>query len=222
MPRGPWRTFDCLEEFVTDLALERFEPVLGSSEDLYLSWKRGWNHEKKATLKRYPPGLKERVVRMVRELHQQDPGDKAVISRVARQFGFGDESLRSWVERSEIDAVVRAGLRTTEQEAAIFAGAESTAGKGSSRLHRHLSGQDTGGGRWRVEPISAAQVRPFPLLRRQVPSIVGPGRSVTPDWVSSCRAVEAQLLGLRRRKPTKAARRAGHDVGRDQVAHLMH
>jgi transposase len=40
--------------------------------------------DKKATSKRYPPELKERAVRMVQEIRQQDPGDRAVISRVAR------------------------------------------------------------------------------------------------------------------------------------------
>jgi transposase len=71
--------------------------------------------EKKATSKRYPPELKERAVRMVKDLRQQDPGDKAVISRVARQLGVGDESLRVWVKQSEIDAGARAGLSTDEQ-----------------------------------------------------------------------------------------------------------
>jgi transposase-like protein len=53
---------------------------------------------------------------MVRELRQQDPGDRAVISRVARQLGVGDESLRSWVKQSEIDSGQRAGLTTDEQQ----------------------------------------------------------------------------------------------------------
>ena len=72
--------------------------------------------DKKATSKRYPPELKERAVRMVQEIRQQDPGDKAVISRVARQLGVGDESLRSWVKQSEINAGARAGLTTAEQQ----------------------------------------------------------------------------------------------------------
>jgi transposase len=71
--------------------------------------------EKKATSKRYPPELKERAVRMVKDLRQRDPGDKAVISRVACQLGVDDESLRAWVKQSEIDSGQRAGLSTEEQ-----------------------------------------------------------------------------------------------------------
>jgi transposase-like protein len=53
---------------------------------------------------------------MVKDLRQQDPGDRTVISRVARQLGIGDESLRAWVKQSDIDAGQRAGLSTTEQQ----------------------------------------------------------------------------------------------------------
>ena len=52
---------------------------------------------KNPSTKRYPPELKERAVRMVLDLQRQDPGDKTVISRVARQLGVGLESLRTWV-----------------------------------------------------------------------------------------------------------------------------
>ena len=40
--------------------------------------------ENKPTTKRCPPELKERAVRMVLDLREQDPHDKRVISRVAR------------------------------------------------------------------------------------------------------------------------------------------
>jgi transposase-like protein len=40
--------------------------------------------EKKPSQKRYPPEIKERAVRMVKELRHQDPNDTGVLSRVAR------------------------------------------------------------------------------------------------------------------------------------------
>ena len=70
---------------------------------------------KKSRSKRYPAELRERAVRMVRELRQQDPADRTVVSRVARQLGVGDESLRSWVKQAEIDAGQRAGLTSDDQ-----------------------------------------------------------------------------------------------------------
>jgi len=71
--------------------------------------------EKRRTSKRYPPELRERAVKMVQELRAQDPRDKTVISRVARQLGVGDESLRSWAKRAEVDDGKRLGLTTDEQ-----------------------------------------------------------------------------------------------------------
>jgi transposase len=71
--------------------------------------------EQKPTTKRYPLELKDRAVRMVVDLREQDPHDKTVISRVARQLGVGDESLRAWVKRADVDAGKRPGMASEEQ-----------------------------------------------------------------------------------------------------------
>ncbi len=64
---------------------------------------------------RYPSELKERAVRMVRDLQQTDPEDKTVISRVARQLGVGSESLRTWVKLAEIEEGKRPGMNEAER-----------------------------------------------------------------------------------------------------------
>jgi len=71
---------------------------------------------KSPSTKRYPPEMKERAVRMVHELRQQDPFDNTVLPRVARQLGVGTESLRTWFKQSEIDGGTRPGVSSTEHE----------------------------------------------------------------------------------------------------------
>jgi len=71
---------------------------------------------KKPPSKRYPAELKERAVRMVRDLRREDPGDHGVIARVSRQLGVGTESLRLWVNQAEIDDGIRGGLSTEERK----------------------------------------------------------------------------------------------------------
>src|SRR3712207_700023 len=68
--------------------------------------------------KRYPPALRARAVRMVRETIAAEGESFGVITRVARQLGIGAESLRGWVRQAEIDGGERPGT-TTEDQARI-------------------------------------------------------------------------------------------------------
>jgi len=70
--------------------------------------------KKKAPPPPYPEELKERAVKMVRELKSADPADRGVVSRVARQLGVGPESLRQWIVRAEIEEGRRPSVSESE------------------------------------------------------------------------------------------------------------
>ena len=73
------------------------------------------NSNKHPSQRRYPPELRERAVRMVREAVAEGGESFGVITRVARQLGIGSESLRNWVKQAEIDGGQRAGVTTEER-----------------------------------------------------------------------------------------------------------
>jgi transposase len=59
-----------------------------------------------ASPRHYPEELKERAVRMVREI-----GERGAIKRVADQLDINPETLRNWgVSRTWKEAVCRSGL----------------------------------------------------------------------------------------------------------------
>ena len=66
--------------------------------------------------RRYPPEMGERAVRMVREAIAESGERVGAVTRVARQFGIGPESLRNWVKQADIDSGKRPGLTTVEQQ----------------------------------------------------------------------------------------------------------
>jgi transposase len=69
--------------------------------------------------KRYPPELRERTVRMVAEISDQDKSEWAAITEVAGLLGTGTaETVRRWVRRAQIDAGARPGT-TTEESAEL-------------------------------------------------------------------------------------------------------
>jgi transposase len=70
-----------------------------------------------ASQKRYPPELRERAVRLVREAIAEQGGQTfGVVPRVARQLGVGVESLRGWLKQAEIDGGVRPGTSTADAQ----------------------------------------------------------------------------------------------------------
>ena len=68
----------------------------------------------KPTQRRYSPELKERAVRMVRQLRAETGETIGTVKRVAEQLDVGPESLRAWVKQAEIDGGERSGVSTAE------------------------------------------------------------------------------------------------------------
>jgi transposase len=66
--------------------------------------------------KRYPQEMRERAVRMVQQSIEETGERWGVVSRVARQLGIGEQTLRNWVERADIDAGRRPGVTTEDKE----------------------------------------------------------------------------------------------------------
>ena len=68
------------------------------------------------TLRRYPPELRERAVRMVFELREQTGQRTGTVARVAEQLGINKETLRNWITQAEVDDGQRPGIPTAERQ----------------------------------------------------------------------------------------------------------
>jgi transposase-like protein len=68
----------------------------------------------KPTTRRYTPEEKASAVRMVRALRDELGTDHGTVQRVARQLGYGIESVRSWVRQADIDDGHAPGVSTSE------------------------------------------------------------------------------------------------------------
>jgi transposase len=65
---------------------------------------------------RYPPELRERAMRLVREHRAEHPSEWAAIQSVAAKLGMTPETLRLWLRRDEVDPHRRPGVTSAERE----------------------------------------------------------------------------------------------------------
>ncbi|MGQ9410908.1 IS3 family transposase [Mycolicibacterium gilvum] len=197
----------------------------------------------KPTSRRYSPEEKAAAVRMVRALRTELGTEQGTVSRVARQLGYGVESVRSWVCQADIDDGYAPGVSTAESARIKELEQENRELKRANEILKRAASFFRGGARpptqeivdfidahreeFGVEPIctvlrsAGVSMAPStyydtkaraPSARAQRDAELGP--ALVKLWEDNYRVYGA-------RKLWKAARRDGHDVGRDQVARLM-
>src|SRR6185312_16315190 len=196
----------------------------------------------KPTTRRYSPEEKAAAVRMVRALRAELGTEQGTVQRVARQLGYGVESVRMWVRQVDIDEGLAPGMSTAESARVKELEQENRELK--RQRNSEASGEFLRGGarpptqeivdfiddnreEFGVEPIctvlrsAGVSVAPStyyaaksraPSQRAQRDAVLGP--ALVQLWKDNYCVYGAHKLW-------KTARRAGHDVGRDQVARLM-
>jgi transposase len=65
---------------------------------------------------RYPPELRERAMRLVREHQGEHPSEWAAIQSVAGKLGMSSEALRKWLRQEAVDQGRRGGVASGERE----------------------------------------------------------------------------------------------------------
>ena len=68
------------------------------------------------TTRRYSPEEKAQAVRLVRQMRVERGMEHGCIQRVAKQLGYGVESVRSWVNQADIDDGEKPGISTADAE----------------------------------------------------------------------------------------------------------
>jgi transposase-like protein len=66
------------------------------------------------TSRRYSRAQKEQAVRLVRQIREETGERHGAVQRVARQLGFGVETVRKWVNQADIDAGDRPGVSSED------------------------------------------------------------------------------------------------------------
>ncbi|MCC9187097.1 IS3 family transposase [Mycolicibacterium mageritense] len=197
----------------------------------------------KPTTRRYSPEEKAAAVRMVRTLRTELGAEQGTVARVARQLGYGVESVRSWVRQADIDEGLAPGVSTAESRRVRELEQEIRELKRANEILKRAAKFLRGGARpptqeivafidaqraeFGVEPIIAvlrtAGVSMAPSTyydtKTRAPSARAQRDAVLTPVLVSLWEDNYKVYGAR--KLWKAARRAGYDVGRDQVARLM-
>ena len=65
---------------------------------------------------RYPPELRERAMRLVREHRDEHQSEWAAIESIAGKLGMTPETLRKWLRRDAVDRGQRPGTTSSEHE----------------------------------------------------------------------------------------------------------
>ncbi|WP_085989561.1 IS3 family transposase [Mycobacterium avium] len=197
----------------------------------------------KPTTRRYSAEEKAAAVRMVRTLRAELGTEQGTVQRVARQLGYGVESVRTWVRQADIDEGLAPGVTTAESKRVQELEQENRELKRANEILKRAAKFLRGGARpptqeivdfiddnreeFGVEPICT-------VLRSAGLQVALSTYYDTKARVPSARALRDAVLGpalcqlwkdnycvYGARKLWKTARREGHDVGRDQVARLM-
>jgi transposase len=71
---------------------------------------------KNPSMRRYTSAEKEQAVRLVRQLRKERGTDQGAVGRVAKQLGYGVESVRAWVKQADIDEGVSPGTTSADAE----------------------------------------------------------------------------------------------------------
>ncbi|MGB9306590.1 MAG: IS3 family transposase [Mycobacterium sp.] len=197
----------------------------------------------KPTTRRYSPEEKAAAVRMVRALRAELGTEQGTVQRVARQLGYGVESVRMWVRQADIDEGLAAGVSTAESARVKELEQENRELKRANEILKRAASFFRGGARPPTQEIvdfiddnrEEFGVEPICTVLRSAGVSVAPSTYyAAKSRGPSQRACRDAVLGpalvrlwkdnycvYGAHKLWKTARRAGHDVGRDQVARLM-